>query len=129
MQFSTTPSRDVVRCNTCGVVQYLTACGQCARCHQSLGVSYITLDLRGLIGDHSKNADDPLRKSLGAALREMLTRRKITQTALSRKISIGRSHLSRIESGRVFPPVFTFLLIATWLGAEGVTVRIRDSPA
>jgi len=128
MQFSTIPSRDVVVCKGCDCVQFLPTSGRCVRCDQGLGISYFAINLLGMNGSDSAT-DDSLRNSIGAALRAMRTRRGITQAALSRQLSIvGRSHLSRIESGRVLPPLHTLLLIVTCLGAESVIVRFRDSP-
>jgi len=129
MQFSNTPSRDVVSCKSCSCVQFSPVSGQCVRCGQSLGIRYCNIDLKELTKANSSNADDSLRMAVGAALRVMRTRRGLTQAALARQLGIvGRSQLSRIESGHVLPPLHIFLLIATWLGAESVTVKFRDSP-
>jgi DNA-binding XRE family transcriptional regulator len=128
MQFSTTPSREVVSCKRCSCVQFPRASGQCVKCGQDLKVFFFNIDLTALKRASSTSVNDSLRKAIGAALRGLRTRRQITQTALSKQLGIvGRSQLSRIESGHVLPPLHTFLLIATWLGVEGVTVRFRDS--
>jgi transcriptional regulator with XRE-family HTH domain len=68
----------------------------------------------------------PFPIHLGTALRCLRLRRGLSQSTLARMLRISRSELSKAETGRVVLPFRTVLLIAIQLGADHVTIRVRD---
>ncbi|MFA5105299.1 MAG: helix-turn-helix transcriptional regulator [Candidatus Margulisiibacteriota bacterium] len=60
----------------------------------------------------------PVKKLLGARIKELRKGRNLSQYQLSEKIDIDPKHLSRIEVGNSFPSLDTLENIAKSLGVE-----------
>jgi transcriptional regulator with XRE-family HTH domain len=61
---------------------------------------------------------DPLKRKLGARVKELRKARKMTQQELADKIHIAPKHLSRIEVGGNFPSLKTLAKISRHLKVE-----------
>ncbi len=127
MELTHVQPRDVVVCGACALVQTVHSSGRCLGCHRNI-VSYLNLELPTKPFDQSQAEWRSFPIQLGSALRRLRLRRGITQSTLARRLHMSRSELSRAESGRVVLPFRTVLLIATQLGADHVTIRVRDFP-
>jgi transcriptional regulator with XRE-family HTH domain len=60
----------------------------------------------------------PVKKLLGARIKELRKQRKLSQDQLSEKVDIDPKHLSRLEVGNSFPSLDTLDNIAKSLGVE-----------
>lgn len=112
--------RQIADCPHCGLHQYLTENGMCRRCNRPIGVEFIHLPL----------SDKKLRQlpnRVGLAIRDLRSRRGISQEKLARAAHTGRSHLSRIECGHVRPPLSTLLRLTGVLGLNAIILRFENA--
>ncbi len=110
----------IADCPHCGLHQYLTENGECRRCKRPIGVEFINLPL----------SDKELRQlpnRVGLAIRDLRSRRGISQEKLARAAHTGRSHLSRIECGHVRPPLSTLLRLTGVLGLNAIILRFENA--
>jgi transcriptional regulator with XRE-family HTH domain len=103
--------REVIRCKTCGLVQYRTRTGNCRRCLRLLPPKVEFLipppDPQELPGDD---------RQLGQRIRQLRESRGMTQSQLQARSRVSRSYLSRIESGQMTPSLGTLEKISEALG-------------
>src|SRR5213082_288650 len=106
--------REVIRCKTCGLVQYRTRTGNCRRCVRALPQR-----LEFMIPPPppaEEAADEPVSEKLvnqqtveniGQRIRQLRESRSMTQSQLQSRSKVSRSYLSRIESGQITPSLGT----------------------
>src|SRR5215468_9299346 len=106
--------REVIRCKTCGLVQYRTRTGNCRRCVRALPQR-----LEFVIpppAPAEEAAAEPASKQLvnqqtveniGQRIRQLRESRSMTQSQLQSRSKVSRSYLSRIESGQMTPSLGT----------------------
>jgi len=107
--------RDVIRCITCGMVQYRTRNGNCRRCLHLLTPKTQFLipppALQELPGDDRQLSEKwPNRETvenIGPRIRQLRESRGMTQSQLQVRSRVSRSYLSRIESGQMTPSLGT----------------------
>jgi transcriptional regulator with XRE-family HTH domain len=118
------PDREVIRCITCGMVQYRTRTGNCRRC-----LHLLTPKVEFLIpppeppGPPTGNrqllenwSNREMVENIGKRIRELRESRGITQSLLQVRSRVSRSYLSRIESGQMTPSIGTLEKISEALG-------------
>ena len=117
--------REVVRCKTCGMVQYRTRNGECRRCLRLLPPKLefllaATAPPQDLPGDDRQlfeawpNRDTV--ENIGQRIRQLRESRSMTQSQLQARSRVSRSYLSRIESGQMTPSLGTLEKISEALG-------------
>jgi transcriptional regulator with XRE-family HTH domain len=107
--------REVIRCKTCGLVQYRTRTGNCRRC-----VHALPQRMEYLIPDEamqeeqvpaealaSRFANQETVENIGQRIRQLRESRTMTQSQLQARSKVSRSYLSRIESGQMTPSLGT----------------------
>jgi len=105
--------REVIRCKTCGLVQYRTRTGNCRRCVRALPQR-----LEFLIPPPApvEEAAEPAQEkfanretveNIGQRIRQLRESRTMTQSQLQSRSKVSRSYLSRIESGQMTPSLGT----------------------
>jgi transcriptional regulator with XRE-family HTH domain len=116
--------RDVIRCITCGMVQYRTRNGNCRRCLHLLVPKVEFLipppETEELLGDNRQPFEKwPNRETvenIGQRIRQLRESRGMTQSQLQARSRVSRSYLSRIESGQMTPSIGTLEKISEALG-------------
>src|ERR1022692_814631 len=116
--------RDVIRCITCGMVQYRTRNGNCRRCLHLLTPRIEFLipppELRELPGDDrqpfEKWPNGEMVENIGQRIRQLRESRGMTQSQLQARSRVSRSYLSRIEGGQMTPSLGTLEKISEALG-------------
>src|ERR1700733_9145349 len=116
--------REVIRCKTCGLVQYRTRTGNCRRCLRLLPPKVEFLipppEPQELPGDDRQLFEKwPNRETvenIGQRIRQLRESRGMTQSQLQARSRVSRSYLSRIESGQMTPSLGTLEKIAEALG-------------
>jgi len=116
--------RDVIRCITCGMVQYRTRNGNCRRC-----LHVLTPKVEFLIPPSEPQelpADDrqlfekwpnhETVENIGQRIRQLRELRRMTQSQLQARSRVSRSYLSRIESGQMTPSLGTLEKLSEALG-------------
>jgi transcriptional regulator with XRE-family HTH domain len=116
--------REVIRCKTCGLVQYRTRTGNCRRCLRCLPPKVEFLipppEPQELPGDDRQLFEKwPNRETvenIGQRIRQLRESRGMTQSQLQARSRVSRSYLSRIESGQMTPSLGTLEKISEALG-------------
>jgi transcriptional regulator with XRE-family HTH domain len=107
--------RDVIRCITCGMVQYRTRNGNCRRCIHVLTPKIESLILPPASQELQGDLRQPLEKwpnremvkNVGQRIRQLRESRGMSQTQLQARSRVSRSYLSRIECGQMTPSLGT----------------------
>ena len=115
--------REVIRCKTCGLVQYRTRAGNCRRCLRLLPpkVEFLIPPApQELPGDDrqlfEKFPNRETVENIGQRIRQLRESRAMTQSQLQARSRVSRSYLSRIESGQMTPSLGTLEKISEALG-------------
>lgn len=115
--------REVVRCKTCGLVQYRTRTGNCRRCVRALPPRLEFLipppeptEAPGAEPPADKWANRETVENIGQRIRQLRESRGMTQSQLQSRSKVSRSYLSRIESGQMTPSLGTLEKISEALG-------------
>jgi len=116
--------REVIRCKSCGLVQYRTNSGNCRRCVRLLPpkVEFLIPPpvAQELPGDNRQLFEKwPNRETvenIGHRIRQLRESRGMTQSQLQARSRVSRSYLSRIESGQMTPSLGTLEKISEALG-------------
>src|SRR5277367_6054955 len=102
--------REVIRCKTCGLVQYRTRTGKCRRCVRALPqrLEFLIPPPEPLEETTSeKFANRETVENIGQRIRQLRESRAMTQSQLQSRSKVSRSYLSRIESGQMTPSLGT----------------------
>ena len=106
--------REVIRCKTCGLVQYRTRTGNCRRCVRALPqrLEFLIPQAEpeaqaGAEPVTDKFANQKTVENIGQRIRQLRESRGMTQSQLQSKSKVSRSYLSRIESGQMTPSLGT----------------------
>jgi transcriptional regulator with XRE-family HTH domain len=106
--------REVIRCKTCGLVQYRTRTGNCRRCVRALPQRLEFLippappeETQGEEALTDKFANQKTVENIGQRIRQLRESRSMTQSQLQSRSKVSRSYLSRIESGQMTPSLGT----------------------
>jgi transcriptional regulator with XRE-family HTH domain len=106
--------REVIRCKTCGLVQYRTRTGNCRRCVRALPQRLEFLippaapaEETGAEASSEKFANRETVENIGQRIRQLRESRSMTQSQLQSRSKVSRSYLSRIESGQMTPSLGT----------------------
>src|SRR3974390_438983 len=103
--------REVIRCKTCGLVQYRTRTGNCRRCVRMLPPKVEFLippaPQQDLPGDErqlfQKWPNRDTVENIGQRIRQLRESRGMTQSQLQARSRVSRAYFSRIESGQMTP--------------------------
>ena len=106
--------REVIRCKTCGLVQYRTRTGNCRRCVRALPqrMDYLIpqeppQEQAAPEVTATKFANQETVENIGQRIRQLRESRGMTQSQLQSRSKVSRSYLSRIESGQMTPSLGT----------------------
>ena len=115
---------DSIRCAACGLVQFSTFSTICKRCRRSLGIRYATLTLPPRNLD-KENSSEACTRAFGRIMRGLRLERGMTQAECAIHLQTSRSHLSRLESGRLSPSFSMLLRAARAFAVDRVILRVR----
>src|SRR5437016_4853264 len=106
--------REVIRCKTCGLVQYRTRTGNCRRCVRALPQRLEFLipppappEEEAAEPTPEKFVNQETVENIGQRIRQLRESRSMTQSQLQSRSKVSRSYLSRIESGQMTPSLGT----------------------
>src|ERR1700676_2063283 len=106
--------REVIRCKTCGLVQYRTRTGNCRRCVRALPQRLEFLIPPPAPPEEAVAEPTPEKfvnqetvENIGQRIRQLRESRSMTQCQLQSRSKVSRSYLSRIESGQMTPSLGT----------------------
>ena len=106
--------REVIRCKTCGLVQYRTRTGNCRRCVRALPQRLEFMIPPPAPAEEAaaelaseKLVNQQTVENIGQRIRQLRESRSMTQSQLQSRSKVSRSYLSRIESGQMTPSLGT----------------------
>jgi transcriptional regulator with XRE-family HTH domain len=106
--------REVIRCKTCGLVQYRTRTGNCRRCVRALPqrLEFMipppeAVEEAAAEPTPERFANQETVENIGQRIRQLRESRSMTQSQLQSRSKVSRSYLSRIESGQMTPSLGT----------------------
>jgi transcriptional regulator with XRE-family HTH domain len=116
--------REVIRCNTCALIQYRTRTGNCRRCLRPLpSALHPLLPAHEPLEISSDRADEFLKPpnfqavaNIGKRIQQLRKSRGLTQNQLQMRSRVSRSYLARVETGLMTPSLRTVEKIALGLG-------------
>jgi DNA-binding XRE family transcriptional regulator len=106
----------VLSCPHCHLCQVAKVTCTCRRCRRPLPVSYVEFCIPSTLTAIGPSDPESLRHFIGHALRRMRLRRGWSQLRLSAAIGTHRTHISRVETGRVAPAPALLVRAAVALG-------------
>src|SRR5947199_4874024 len=106
--------REVIRCKTCGLVQYRTRTGNCRRCVRALPQRLEFMipppapaEEAAVEPASRKLVNQQTVENIGQRIRQLRESHSMTQSQLQSRSKVSRSYLSRIESGQMTPSLGT----------------------
>ena len=115
---------DSIRCPFCHLMQFCTFSTICKRCRRSLGIRYATLTLPPTILE-KENSSEELTRAFGRMMRGIRLGRGMTQAECAILLQTSRSHVSRLESGRLSPSFSMLFRAARAFSVDRVILRIQ----
>jgi transcriptional regulator with XRE-family HTH domain len=119
-------AREVLRCDHCSLVQFLTSTAMCRRCHKTLKQEEPVLPM-GLVssnGTVEAVEEDGIR--VDRAVREARRMRHLSQRQLAGRMQVPRTYISKIENGKATPTLSSLERLATALELT-ICDLLRDS--
>lgn len=106
--------REVIRCKTCGLVQYRTRTGNCRKCVRALPQRLEFMiptpapaEEEAVEATSDRFVNQETVENIGQRIRQLRESRAMTQSQLQSRSKVSRSYLSRIESGQMTPSLGT----------------------
>jgi transcriptional regulator with XRE-family HTH domain len=106
--------REVIRCKTCGLVQYRTRTGNCRKCVRALPQRLEFMipapepaEEAVVEAASDRFVNQETVENIGQRIRQLRESRAMTQSQLQSRSKVSRSYLSRIESGQMTPSLGT----------------------
>ncbi len=115
---------ETIVCQGCKTRQYPRN-GSCIRCHRSLTVDYVCLQIGTLPDSQMEDRSRQLACWIGELLRILRKRSGICQSQLANVADIDRSYLSKAENGLVLLPLGKLFLLVKALGLTEVILRFE----
>lgn len=125
---ATTPvsveTREVVRCETCKLVQFRTSNSLCRKCHRPLDIEE-PVRLPQLVSSQSGATQMEPGLQVARQVREMRRARHLSQRQLAGRMMVPRTYISKIENGKAIPTLGSLERLADALGVP-VSQLVRD---
>jgi transcriptional regulator with XRE-family HTH domain len=121
----TMPTREVLRCEHCALVQFRTINSMCRRCHKPLDVEEIPAPVEVIAVSESpaSNLDPGLR--VAAQVKDIRKARHLSQRQLASRMQVPRTYISKIENGKAIPTLGSLERLASALEVD-ICQLVRD---
>ena len=121
---------EVLPCPHCHLVQFRTRNLLCRRCHKPLDVT-VKLPLRpdpvASTQGNTNETGSEIGRHLGMRVREVRKMRGLSQNALSHRMKVPRTYISRVEMNRTVPTIATLHRIANALEIQVYELLCEDA--
>ena len=122
---SVVETREVVRCEFCGIVQYRTSNSLCRKCHKPLDIEEPVAFTPQLVENNASTAAEA-GLQVAAQVREIRRLRHLSQRQLAGRMQVPRTYISKIENGKAVPTLGSLERLAKALEVE-VGQLVRDA--
>jgi transcriptional regulator with XRE-family HTH domain len=127
---ATTPvsaeTREVLRCDFCGLVQYRTTNSLCRKCHKALDVEEPAPLAPQLVSSQPSPASAEAGLQVAGQVREIRRARHLSQRQLAGRMQVPRTYISKIENGKAIPTLGSLERLAAALNVD-VCQLVRDA--
>ena len=119
--------REVLRCESCKLVQFRTASDVCRRCKKSLLPEQPKLETTiALVPEPAaRSAEGGLQ--VATAVRDLRHVRNLSQRQLAARMGVPRTYISKIENGKAMPTLSSLDRLARALQVD-ISALLRDAP-
>jgi DNA-binding XRE family transcriptional regulator len=117
------PIRDVTTCPACHLCPFVVE--RCRRCRHPLGITYFEVPIPLFPAQSSKTREALTRSRVGKMIRDLRRINNKTQGSLARSLETHRTHVCRVEKGRVLLSLSTTLQALAILGVDKIYLRFR----
>jgi len=127
-QLQAVPSteREVLRCDSCKLVQFRTSSDSCRRCKKSLLPEQPTVEAAiALVPEPAPRAEGGLQ--VATAVRDLRHVRNLSQRQLAARMGVPRTYISKIENGKAMPTLSSLDRLARALQVD-ISALLRDAP-
>lgn len=118
-------AREVLRCDSCSLVQFRTSNSLCRRCHKPLEIDEPEPLAPQLVTAASQAAEEPDGINVARAVREVRHGRNLSQRQLAGRMQVPRTYISKIENGKAVPTLSSMERLARALEVD-ICELLRD---
>ena len=117
--------REVLRCDSCELVQFRAASGNCRRCKKPLEIKAPEpVAPPPALEIVASPADGHIQ--VATAVRDLRHVRNLSQRQLAGRMNVPRTYISKIENGKAMPTLSSLSRLAAALQVD-ISVLLRDS--
>jgi len=119
--------REVLRCESCKLVQFRNAADTCRRCKKSLLPEQPKVEaVIALVPEPTaRTAEGGLQ--VATAVRDLRHVRNLSQRQLAARMGVPRTYISKIENGKAMPTLSSLDRLARALQVD-ISALLRDAP-
>ena len=119
--------REVLRCESCKLVQFRTSADCCRRCKKSLLPEQPKVEASiALVPEPAaRTAEGGLQ--VASAVRDLRHVRNLSQRQLAARMGVPRTYISKIENGKAMPTLSSLDRLARALQVD-ISALLRDAP-
>jgi len=110
--------REVLRCQHCSLVQFMTSNSLCRRCHQPLEIDEPEPLSPMLVVSTGKCGSDDGGLQVARAVRDLRRERNLSQRQLAARMEVPRTYISKIENGKATPTLSSLERLARALEVD-----------
>jgi len=127
LQAVPTSEREVLRCESCKLVQFRTSSDVCRRCKKSLLPEQPKVEATiALVPEPAaRSAEGGLQ--VASAVRDLRHVRNLSQRQLAARMGVPRTYISKIENGKAMPTLSSLDRLARALQVD-ISALLRDAP-
>ncbi len=119
--------REVLRCESCKLVQFRTASDSCRRCKKSLLPEPPKAQPAIALVAESVPAAKTEGLQVATAVRDLRHVRNLSQRQLAARMGVPRTYISKIENGKAMPTLSSLDRLARALQVD-ISALLRDAP-
>lgn len=124
--FDSVEAREVVRCDFCSLVQYITNNSLCRKCRRILDIEDLGPLTPQLVTAQPGGVTAEAGLQVAGQVRDMRRARHMSQRQLANRMQVPRTYISKIENGKAIPTLGSIERLASALDVD-VSQLVRDS--
>jgi transcriptional regulator with XRE-family HTH domain len=124
---SASTDREVLRCESCKLVQFRTSTETCRRCKKSLLPEQPKLQPAIALVPEPIAKAGPGEIQVATAVRDLRHVRNLSQRQLAGRMGVPRTYISKIENGKAMPTLSSLDRLARALQVD-ISALLRDAP-
>jgi len=111
-------AREVLRCEHCSLVQFMTMSSLCRRCHKPLQIEEPEPLIPALVSVSGRSGSDDGGLQVARAVRDLRRERNLSQRQLAGRMQVPRTYISKIENGKAMPTLSSLERLARALEVD-----------